>query len=34
MNVGLYNLILKRNIYSEIKVITSQKKNYIFKVKN
>ena len=26
MNVGFYNLILKRNIYHEMKEITSQKK--------
>ena len=26
MNVGFYNLILKRNIYRKIKEITSQKK--------
>ena len=31
MNVGFYNLILKRNIYREMKEITSQKK--LFKVR-
>ena len=31
MNVGFYNLILKRNIYHEMKEITSQKK--LFKIR-
>ena len=31
MNVGFYNLILKRNIYPEMKEITSQRK--LFKVR-
>ena len=37
MNVGFYNLILKRNIYREMKEITSKnnnnKKKKLFKVK-
>ena len=28
MNVGFYNLILKRNIYRKIKEVTSQKKQF------
>ena len=31
MNVGFYNLVLKRNIYREMKEITNQKK--LFKVR-